>query len=189
MVISTNQERKTKMGKLCALVIGHKKSSPGARNSGANISEFEFNENLAIRIEGKVKVAEVQRIYRRTYDQLPDDINALHPDFIISLHCNAFDKTASGTSVLYYHKSTKGEELARILLKHLVEFLDLRNRGVSPKTTEDRGGYLLRYTHKPCVIAEPFFIDNDQDLAKAQADMEGLASAYAKAIDELSGTI
>ncbi|MEE9555572.1 MAG: N-acetylmuramoyl-L-alanine amidase [candidate division Zixibacteria bacterium] len=177
------------MSKLCAIVIGHKKKSPGACNKNQNLYEFEFNDDLALRIERKVKDTDIQRVYRRTYILLPDDINALKPDFIISLHCNAFNATVSGTEVLYYYKSPKGEEMARILLEHLVEFLELPERGVKPKTAEDRGGYLLRYTHKPCVIAEPFFIDNDQDLVKAQADMEGLASAYANAIDEVSRII
>lgn len=177
------------MKKLCALVIGHKKKSPGAGNKNQNLYEYDFNNDLALRIERTVGDTDIQRVCRRTYILLPDDINALKPDFIISLHCNAFNAAVSGTEVLYYHKSSKGEKMARILLKHLVEFLELPERGIKPKTAEDRGGYLLRYTHKPCVIAEPFFIDNDRDLAKAQGDMEGLASAYAKAIDEISRII
>ncbi|MBW1833259.1 MAG: hypothetical protein JRG74_00035 [Deltaproteobacteria bacterium] len=44
--------------KLCALVIGHKKSSPGALNKRAGLSEFDFNKDLAIRIEKKIRNAE-----------------------------------------------------------------------------------------------------------------------------------
>ena len=146
--------------KLCALVIGHKKSSPGAVNENAGLTEFDFNDYLAIRIEKKVKKMRVQRIYRRTYKELPDDINTLNPDFIVSLHCNAFNGRASGTEALYYHKSEKGKKMAEILLNHLVEHLKLPDRGIKPKTAEDRGGLLLRYTKAPCLIAEPFFIDN-----------------------------
>ena len=87
--------------KKCALVIGHKKSSPGAVNETSNVSEFSFNDLLSIDIESEVKDVIVQRIYRRTYQNLPDDINEYKPDFTISLHCNAFDKTATGTEVLY----------------------------------------------------------------------------------------
>jgi len=174
------------MSKLCALVIGHKKRSPGAKNAKANLTEFDFNEDLALRIERKIERTDIQRIYRRTYKELPDDINALNPDFIVSLHCNAFNGEVSGTEVLYYHKSQKGKKMAEILLSHLVEQLKLPNRGIKPKTTEDRGGYLLRYTNAPCVIAEPFFIDNDNDLAGTQEDMDGLVAAYAAAIEEIS---
>lgn len=177
------------MSKLCALVIGHKKKSPGAVNVKANITEFDFNEDLALRIEKKVQKAQktdIQRVYRRTYKQLPDDINELNPDFIISLHCNAYNGQVSGTEVLYYHKSERGKKMAEILLSHLVDHLKLPNRGIRPKTSEDRGGYLLHYTKAPCVIAEPFFIDNDNDLVRAQEDIDGLAGSYAAAIDQMS---
>jgi hypothetical protein len=96
------------------------------------------------------------------------------------------DEQASGTEVLYYHKSENGKKMAKILLNHLVEYLKLPNRGVKPKTVEDRGGPLLRYTKAPCVIAEPFFIDNNSDLVRVQEDLDGLAVVYAKAIDEIS---
>ena len=174
--------------KICALVIGHKKSSPGAVNLENGLTEFDFNEALALRIEGKPTLTEVRRIYRRTYKDLPGDINQLSPDFIVSLHCNAFNRKVSGTEVLYYHKSQKGKIIAEILLETLVGHLKLPDRGVKPKTSEDRGGYLLKYTNAPCVIAESFFIDNNDNLARAQEDFEGLADAYAKAIDKISSS-
>ena len=40
----------------------------------------------------------------------------------------------------------------------------LKNRGFKSKTVEDRSGYLLKYTKAPCIILEPFFIDNINDL-------------------------
>ncbi len=172
--------------RLCALVIGHKRRSPGAVNLSQNLSEFDFNDDFAMRIERKVQETEIQRVYRRTYRELPEDINALGPHFIVSLHCNAFDGRVSGTEVLYYHKSERGKEIAEILQRNLVEFLKLPDRGVKPRTSEDRGGYLLKYTKAPCVIAEPFFIDNDGDLARAQENVEELAAVYAKAIDRIS---
>ncbi len=177
------------MNKLCALVIGHKSSSPGAINAQSGITEFDFNEDLARRIEQMVQEVTIQRIYRRTYVELPGDINALQPDFIVSLHCNAYDTRTSGSEVLYYHKSKKGKAIATIMLQHIVDYLQLPNRGIKPKTSEDRGGYLLNYTNAPCIIAEPFFIDNDDDLNKALEDLDGLASAYAKGLEEISVTI
>ena len=175
--------------RLCALVIGHKKTSPGAVNPSTGLSEFAFNDELSRLIEQEVQGVAVQRVYRRTLETLPHDLNALSPDFIVSLHCNAFNGRASGTEVLYYHRSHQGRKLAEILLKHLVAHLKLPNRGLKPCTAEDRGGYLLRYTKAPCVIAEPFFIDNDQDLARAQEDKQGLARAYARAIEEAARSL
>ncbi len=176
--------------KLCALVVGHKASAQGAVNEVAHLSEFEFNDDLAARVESKVQNTDVQIVYRETtYSDLPDEINAFDPDFVISLHCNAYDKSVSGTEVLYYHTSAKGEAMARVVLRRLVACLGLRDRGAKPKTVEDDGGPLLRYTNAPCVIAEPFFIDNDGDLATARENIEGLADAYAEAIDEIAAEV
>lgn len=175
--------------KLCALVIGHKKSSPGAVNKTSGITEFIFNDLLAQEIEREATGVLIQRVYRRTYNSLPSDINELHPDFIVSLHCNAYDTKVSGTEVLYYHRSTKGQRYAEILNEHLVQVLDLPNRGAKPKAAEDRGGYLLMNTDVPCVIAEPFFIDNNKDLKIAQENRGNLVAAYSFAISAIAHQI
>lgn len=184
--MESENEEISKMKKLCALVIGHKKNSPGAINENAGLNEFDFNEDLAIRVEKKIQSTNIQRVYRRTYNELPGDINLLNPKFVVSLHCNAYDGSASGTEVLYYHRSETGKRIAQVLQRYLLEFLGLRDRGIRARTTEDRGGYLLHYTNAPCIIAEPFFIDNNQDLAKAREDLDGLATTYAAAIDKMA---
>lgn len=170
---------------LCALVIGHKRQSPGAINEHHNLTEFAFNDKLAQDIEAKQTDVTIQRVYRRTYKSLPDDINELSPDFVVSLHCNAFDHKASGTEVLYYHHSQTGAEIADILCSELVAGLELRNRGAKPRSAEDRGGYLLRYTKAPCVIAEPFFIDNDKDVDIVRQRRSKLVKAYLKGINQI----
>jgi len=175
--------------KKCALVIGHKKASPGAVNPTSGLTEFSFNDKLAIDIEEEVGGTFVQRIYRRTYNTLPGDINEFNPDFIISLHCNAFNRSASGTEVLFYHRSTKGKLMAEILNEHLVEALGLKNRGTKPKTAEDRGGNLLKNTDAPCVIAEPFFIDNNDDLKTATDKRDALVKAYATGIEAIAASV
>lgn len=175
--------------KTCALVIGHKKSSPGAVNQSQHLSEFDYNEQLALEIEASLsdnKKVKVQRIYRRTYSTLPDDINALNPDFIICLHCNAFNTKATGTEVLFYHRSKKGKKFAKVLDKNLVKALELTNRGIKAKTTEDRGGYLLKQTNAPCLISEPFFIDNNHDLEVAESKRTELVNAYVKSIQKMA---
>jgi N-acetylmuramoyl-L-alanine amidase len=175
--------------KRCALVIGHKKSSPGASNKSSGLTEFAFNEAIAIEIESEIDGVDVQKISRRTYTSLPADINELNPDFIMSLHCNAFNENATGTEVLYYHRSIKGKLAAEILKDHLINALGLSDRGIKPKTSEDRGGYLLRYTNAPCVIAEPFFIDNDSDLQIVTDRRKELIKAYATSIKAIASTV
>ena len=175
--------------KKCALVIGHKKLSPGASNEKSGLTEFSFNEKLAMEIEDEVEDVNIQRIYRRTYNTLPDDINEFNPDFIISLHCNAFNKTASGTEVLYYHRSKNGRLMAEVLNNEFVNALGLKDRGIKPKSAEDRGGYLLKSTSAPCVIAEPFFIDNDSDLKVVNDNRDALIKAYATSITSIAKVI
>ena len=175
--------------KKCALVIGHKKSSPGAINTDSGTTEFSFNDCLSIEIEREVSGVILQRIYRRTYKSLPFDINEYNPDFIVSMHCNAYDGTISGTEVLYYYKSNMGMIIADIIQNKFVNLLNLPNRGIKPKTAEDRGGYLLRYTNSPCIIAEPFFIDHNDDYKHIKINKKLLIQAYTEAIESMANTI
>jgi N-acetylmuramoyl-L-alanine amidase len=173
--------------KKCVLVIGHKEKAPGAKNTKTGITEFDFNDDLARRIEKRVIGVNIQRVYRDTYAALPGKINSINPDFIISLHLNAaFNGNASGTEVLYYYRSKKGKEMAEILQDYIVSHLALPDRGVKPIDARGRGSHLLKRTKAPAVIVEPFFIDNDSDLALAQKDLDGFAQAYANAIDEIA---
>jgi N-acetylmuramoyl-L-alanine amidase len=169
----------------CVLLVGHTAESPGARNPSTGLTEFMFNDRLADDIHRALH-PHVQTVifHRMRLRDLPLALNAVCPRFIVSLHCNAFNTRVSGTETLYWHKSSQGLLLAGRLQNAIVSVLDLPNRGVKPKTSEDRGGYLLRYTEAPCVIAEPFFIDNTEDLYRAQGRYSSLVAAYAGAIEE-----
>ncbi|MBN7795300.1 N-acetylmuramoyl-L-alanine amidase [Parahaliea mediterranea] len=154
-------------------------------NEDSKVTEFDFNDALARDIEAKQGEVAIQRVYRRTYRSLPQDINELGPDFVVSLHCNAYNKRTSGSEVLYYHRSETGGQIAGMLNAKLVDALKNRNRGIRPRSAEERGGYLLRYTNAPCVIAEPFFIDNNEELANAKRRRRYLIKAYLEAIEEI----
>lgn len=174
-----------------ALVIGHQQQSPGAGNVNYETNEFKFNQALAHDIENNFfeynQIDEIVVVYReRTYSSLPQEINDLHPDLIVSLHCNAFNTQANGCEMLYYHKSKKGKEVARIFQNGLIQILDNKDRGIKAKRSEDRGGYLLRYTKAPAIICEPFFIDNDDEFLNAnEIFFEGrLTQSYCECIDE-----
>ena len=177
----------------CALVVGHKPASPGAENKAAVISEYDYNEDLAIQIVSCTD-ADIEIVVRQpgNFRDLPAKINALEPGFIISLHCNAYKEPpgtadVSGTEALYYHKSAKGQQMAQRLSGAVSGLLGLNNRGAKGLDVEDRGGHLLRYTHAPCVILEPFFIDNDDDLAIGLEKKDELAALLAQIIEEFAG--
>jgi len=150
--------------KKIVLVIGHTEKSPGAYNNTCGVSEFEFNRKL---VRGIVAIiddrCEVKIVYRERYSDLPKKINALNPDFVICFHANAFDKKSSGTETLYYYKSERGKKMASIFQDNIVKTLGLKDRGIKGKSSEERGGYVLQCTKVPCVLLEPFFLDNDID--------------------------
>lgn len=179
------------MTKRIALIVGHKQSSPGASNPDGT-TEFSFNDTQCkLTAERLVQVGfEPVIVYRDTYSKLPNKVNQLNPDLVISFHCNAFNRKASGSEVLHYESSSRGIRFAEILQKYTVHILGLPDRGLRGINVShagragDRGGFLVRYTYAPCVIWEPFFIDNDYDLSVATDYREELCDAVVNAVQE-----
>ena len=181
----TAEMKKEKLMRV-ALVIGHKSSSGGAVNPSTGVSEFIYNEQVVALVHNEMaKHAHVDVVYRGTYSHLPDKINNLRPDYVVSFHCNAYNTKVSGTEVLYYHKSKKGKWLAQQFQDALLNCFKFNDRGIKSKTSEDRGGYLLRYTDAPCVILEPFFIDNDFEYALGISKMEDYANTVVDVLRNL----
>lgn len=161
-----------------ALLIGHSEKKQGARSTHW-VSEFEFNSTLARLVKMHWGNGDLELVWRDcAYGELPNKVNALKPEVILSLHCNAFNGRTSGTETLYYHKSKKGKVCAEAVQQCLVGALGLPDRGVKPRKGLDRGGPLLKHTNAPCVIAEPFFIDNESDYKTAWANLDKLVEAY-----------
>jgi N-acetylmuramoyl-L-alanine amidase len=172
-----------------ALVIGHNKHNVGACNDSFEVCEYEFNKHLSYLIENYLEEnysdITVDRVFRKTtYYNLPNEINELEPDIIVSLHCNAFNNEVSGTETLYHYSSEKGKKLAYELQKGIVDVLELPDRGIKPTNFNDRGGFLLSKTKAVCVIIEPFFIDNDDDYLVAKSMERQLAEAIGKKINK-----
>ncbi len=177
--------------KKVALIIGHNEASQGASNKNSGVSEFMFNETLAMKIADLLVASGIRPfvVYRDgTYEELPAHVNLTEADIAISLHCNAFNKKQNGSETLYYVKSKNGKRLAGLIQNEIVKCLRLHDRGLKPCNVAhegkagDRGGHLLKYTDMPCAIAEPFFIDCDKSLALAQNKIDELAKAYVSAI-------
>ena len=165
-----------------ALVVGHTENKKGAKNKSFCLCEYDINNKLAKDIK-KILGDKVEIVYRLNgYKNLPSDINKMNPEFILSLHSNAFNTKASGSEILYYHKSKAGKKMAQEFQNTVVKSLGLKDRGIKSKTAEDRGGYLLKYTNAPCIIMEPYFIDNDEDLTLYLCKSE-------KYVEDISNTI
>jgi N-acetylmuramoyl-L-alanine amidase len=169
------------------LIVGHQPWSPGARNKGKqgpeqDVYEYWFNRPLVSNIMAMLQAFGIDA---RQDEYHIGEGNVAGWDrksqLLIEFHCNAFDMQASGTEVLYAEGSEKGQKCATVLLDHLVQELKLPNRGIKPKVRSDRGGYLLWGVQQVALIPEPFFIDNDADLARAREC--NLAGAYARGIE------
>lgn len=173
-----------------AVVIGHKESSPGAINKSSGMSEFEFFQVVAKGIENTFSdhnmSDEIEVVYRDSLAELPKKINSLGVELVVSLHANAFNTEVDGCETLFYHKSQKGETIAGIFQEYLHNAFLNKDRGLKACSSEDRGGYLLRYTQAPCIICEPFFIDNNAEFEYAKRLLENgeLVEAYCEAIND-----
>lgn len=180
--------------KKIALVVGHLPNmfDGGAVNEKFAMSEFDFNNMFAPILAEKLREREVLPLilYRETYKKLPSHVNSVAPDITLSLHCNAFDKNAHGSEVLYHVGNEKGKRLAECILSRVVECLESENRGVKPIDKShvgkkgDKGGYLLANLVNPGVTLESFFIDSSLSLSMAMANLEGLAIAVADGVVE-----
>jgi len=144
-----------------AIIIGHSKTDKGAANG--KINEYDYNSEIADLVK-ELAPFEVVKVYRLgTYSELPDAVNLTKADLAISLHCNAFNKTAFGCEVLS-SGSKNSMLLAQITLKKVFKVFKNDNRGVKIRTLKERGGLILHKTSMPCILIEPVFIDNDNDL-------------------------
>ena len=168
-----------------ALIIGHSSTSPGASNATTRMTEFDYNAHVALQVwRDYTGPNELILVFRRSLTLLPEDINKIDPTIAISMHCNAFNQTATGTETLYYHRSETGKKLAKVFQESFVDFLKLPDRGIKPIDSEARGGYLLKNTIAPTIICEPFFIDNNSDIAVAS--VKNVAAAYSEGLRRYS---
>lgn len=169
-----------------ALVVGHTKDKPGACNSTYGVCEFGFNDRLVNKVDCLIdERCEVEVVYRDNYKALPDKINDLNPDFIICFHANSFNTSIVGSETLYYYKSSRSKRIAEIFQNRLVTTLNLYDRGIRPRSSEQRGGYILKNTNAPCIILEPFFIDNDEECKRMSIDWKRLAAVCRDSIYEV----
>ena len=165
-----------------AIVVGHSLKKQGAIND-CGVTEFQYNKKVAQFVCFNNPDADI--IYRRHgYTNMINEINAVKYDLIVSLHCNAFDKKASGFEILS-SGSDESMKAARIFEKNIYYdlFDEITLRGVKKISEKQRGGPILHWTKAPCILLEPFFIDNDFDLAIGIREQENYARRIIGAIE------
>ncbi len=177
------------------IVAGHKKSSTGAYNKELNEREFNNNNKEAFELKSLLRNMGIKsKIIHRDdkknkYKKLPKIINKLKPKFVLSLHHNSYNKKSTGTETLYYYKCKTSKKIAEIVQSMVVKALGYTDRGIKGKSTEERGGFILRYVNAPMVLLEPCFMSNTAELRdfienKQSLYVRGLANAIKEILDK-----
>lgn len=151
------------MFKIC-IDPGHGGKDPGAIGpSGLRESEVVLSISLTTAEELKklgytVYITRTDNHFVSLQDRA-NFANKIKSDIFVSIHANASVlSTAHGTEVYHYPESSKGIQLARIVLKRLIQDIKLGNRGVKPGTF-----YVLKYTIMPAILIETAFITNPEE--------------------------
>ena len=98
--------------------------------------------------------------------------------YFVSLHCNAFNGTARGTETLY--RSYSGHHLAEFIQSQIIRSVNTIDRGIK----ERPGLYVLNGTMGTAVLVELAFIDNMEDLAILENDLDKMVRAIARGITD-----
>ena len=120
------------------------------------------------------------------FSQLPAEINKISTkdDIIVSFHLNSAANTATGVETFYYPTSSKGKELAQLMLDANLKATGLKSRGVKPNNSGDRGHALFQGTKGVTTLLETGFISNTTDMKVLEANKQKLAVNYVSAIKE-----
>jgi N-acetylmuramoyl-L-alanine amidase len=180
------------------------KRSPVFDDGETQFMEYEFNRDIVNRIIPQLEAKGVQ--YFNVVPEVDID-NFLEgrverannkasdlPKIFVSVHSNAAPArssndwgpdSVSGIETWFYHGSKRGQKIAAIFQKHLIEKTGLKNRHL--KSRPDRQFYVLRKTAMPAVLTENGFYNNKAEAAKLMTDAvrQQIADAHVAAIVEI----
>lgn len=188
---------------------GHGKKTPGKRSpvfddGVTQLLEYEFNRDIVRRIQEEldkkgvkyfITVPEVDiddflegRVNRA--NNLKSDL----PKLFISVHSNAAPAASakswaadniSGIETWFYHGSKKGQLLASIFHKHLIEKTGFKNRHL--KSRPESQFYVIRKTKMTAILTENGFYNNKAEALELNKDevRQKIADAHVAAILEV----
>ncbi len=159
---------------------GHGGRDPGAVYQGRKESDDVLR--LALALGDRLKQAGYNVLYTRTTDVYNTPYekavigNNSGADLFVSLHRNAVEQpnTSTGVETLVYKDTGLPGELARNINAQLSE-LGFADRGV----IERPGLVVLRRTQMPAVLIEAGFINNEENNALFDEQLEEIARAFA----------
>lgn len=149
---------------------GHGGSDPGASANG--LIEKEVVLDVSLKIRDYLKDTGIDVVMTRQSDWYPslDGRVAIaqkgNADAFVSVHANAFMKSANGVETFYYAAGMTDREkqslkLATFINDRLHPAMDMNNRGV-----KNAGYRVIKATTLPAALTEIGFLTNDQDSKK-----------------------
>ena len=204
--VGTDQPKHTPRYLWC-LDNGHGKQTKGKRSpvleDGKQFFEYEFNRDIVKRI-----IAALDEKGVKSFNVVPevDTDNFLEgrvqranskksnlPKLFVSVHANAAPAPAGkwsapsikGIETWFYHGSKKGQKLASIFQKHLIEKTGFKNRHI--KSQASRQFYVLKNTSMTAVLTENGFYNNKEEVQELFKDKvrQKIADAHVAAIMEV----
>jgi N-acetylmuramoyl-L-alanine amidase len=203
------EPKKPKQRFLWCLDNGHGKQTPGKRSplfddGQTRFWEYEFNRDIVARIIKKLEAAGVAYYNVVPEVEIGDFLEGRVgrankkksdlPKLYLSVHSNAApaagseswgSSSVSGIETWFFHGSKRGQKLAQIFQKHLIEETALKSRGL--KSKPDGQFFVLRKTNMTSVLTENGFYNNKAEAAKLMTDAmrQKIADAHVAAILEI----
>lgn len=158
-----------------AIIPGHRPRAKGAYSPHINQYEYEYNEDLAIKLVNKINKINLgikAQLILRPNDEMSEHqaLNLLcqtvkksKVNYAIELHCNSASSiTANGAEVLIFAgTSSENKTAALVFLKLITKVLANRKRGVKLISDREQAGHhFLRGVPCPAIILEPGFFSN-----------------------------
>lgn len=177
-------------GKIITLDPGHGEILSGGNDPGALNPILGRNERDEVRKQTDrvrqllaAKGASVAIVENNTRMSLPQiGAQAKGSDCFVSLHLNAFNRSAQGHEVLVHRSATAlSEQFARLVNQALAESLDIPNRGVKRRGLAVLAGVPSGI---PAILTEAFFIDALTSAATLDDWNERAAVAIARGIEQ-----
>ncbi|MEL6968520.1 MAG: N-acetylmuramoyl-L-alanine amidase [Bacteroidota bacterium] len=180
------------------------KRSPVFDDGVTQFLEYRFNRDIVRRISEKLEAEGIQffnvvpevdidNFLEGRVDRANKKASDL-PKIFVSVHANAGPAKSSkhwttdsikGIETWFFHGSKKGQRIAAVFQRHLVDFTGFNNRHL--KSRPERQFYVLRKTRMPAVLTENGFYNNRfeaLDLMKEEV-REQVADAHVAAIVEI----
>ncbi len=188
---------------------GHGKRTAGKRSpvfddGETQFFEYEFNRDIVARMIPQLEAEGIQffnvvpevdtdNFLQGRVDRANRKSSDLQKIFL-SIHSNAAPARSSrdwgpssvkGIETWFYHGSKKGQKLASIFQRHLIEQTGFNNRHL--KSRPESQFYVLRKTRMPAVLTENGFYNNKQEALELMkpAVRQQIADAHVAAILEI----